>query len=72
MKTEYITLYGIELRCFFEQDADDGFDPQSGHYTTPGKWMLVDVEHKLESIYELMDDKLLYTIKSNFNAKQHA
>ena len=66
---ENISLYGIDLICHFERDEGDRFDPQSGHYTVPGKWLLSDVEHMGESIYNLLDDALLYQIQENYNAK---
>ena len=69
MNAEYLTFRGSELRCFFERRFYDQFDHQGGHYTVPGKWRLVDVEHKLESIFEVMGDDVLYQIERDYNAK---
>ena len=65
---ENISLYGIDLVCHFERLETDDFDPQSGHYTMLDKWALSEVEHKGESIYELMADYLLRMIEKDFNA----
>ena len=72
MNTEYLTFRGVELRCFFERQEYDGFTPETGHYTVPGKWQLVDVEHKLESIFEVMGDDVICLLEREYNAKQHA
>ena len=68
---EMFSLYGIDLVCHFERCTKDKFDPQSGHYTVPDKWTLLDVEHEGESIYELIEDYLLLMIEKDFNA-QHS
>lgn len=65
---ENISLFGIDLVCHFERDEENRFDPQTGHYTVPGKWLLSDVEHMGESVYDLMDDALLYQIEKEYNA----
>lgn len=66
---ENISLFGIDLVCLFERDEGDRFDPQTGHYTVPRKWLLSDVEHMGESITDLIDDALLYQIQKDYNAK---
>lgn len=69
MREEYLYLYDVSVLCVFEQEEIDQVDSKNEHYTTPGKWVLIDVEHKGESIYDLMDEALLSNIQKDFNAK---
>ena len=65
----YLTIYGIELLCHFEQDEIDQFDPQSGHYTIPGKYSLIDAEHAGESIFDILDDVAIIQLERQYNAE---
>ena len=61
------TLWGVDLVCIFELEELDDFDPSAGHYTKPGKWFLYDVEHKGESIFQLLSEEAIEILEEKQN-----
>lgn len=67
MKTMEITLWHIPLTVTFYQYEVDAYDPQRGHYTIPGKWLVECVEHKGVDICEIVSDEVIYMLERDAN-----
>ena len=67
MKTMEITLWNIPLTVTFYQYEDDAYDPQLGHYTVPGKWLIESIEHKGTDICDIVSDEVLYMLERDAN-----
>ena len=67
MKTLDITLWNIPLTVTFYQYEVDQYDPQRGHYTVPGKWLVECVEHKGVDISEIVSASVWHILEKEAN-----
>ena len=67
MKTMEITLWHIPLTVTFYQYEDDAYDPQRGHYTIPGKWLIESIEHKGTDICDIVSEEVIWLFEGKAN-----
>lgn len=67
MKIMDITLWDIPLRVTFYRYEVDQYDPQNGHYTTPGKWHIETIEHKGVDISDIVSDEVWHILEKEAN-----
>ena len=67
MKIMEITLWHIPLTVTFYQYEVDAYDPQRGHYTVPGKWLIESIEHKGTDICDIVSEEVWHILEKEAN-----